>query len=472
MSRRTRRALVAVVAALSLAVAVAPASAGELDQQAAPIDITKPPEGFGGDSMWAQSFTAGMSGGLDQVDLGVHRDGGSGPLTVQIREMARVDQRQVFLVEPPVALEAGASEALAQTFTAGLSGQLPRVDLGVYRVGVAAGPLTVEIRDVSAGSLGSPGSTVLASATVPASEVSTSPVVEHEFLGVSFAEPVAVVAGTKYAIVAYAAGGSGYAWGAGGYSNGRPFFSPSSPPNEIWSSDPPPVSGFAFKTYVEQEGDAAARTPGPTVLASTTVPASEVPTSFGEFFSVPFASPASVVAGTRYAIVAYAAAGTSYGWALDGGFPRYTRGTKFFSFSSPEAAAIWDFAGDGLAFRTYVLQDYDFTGFFSPVNNPTDPDLNSVKAGASVPVKFSLGGDQGLDVVAEGYPKLDFSSCDPSDDADPVVTTTANNGLTYDAATDTYTYVWKTAKGWKGKCGTFTLKLDDGTEHTADFQFK
>jgi hypothetical protein len=36
----------------------------------------------------------------------------------------------------------------------------------------------------------------------------------------------------------------------------------------------------------------------------------------------------------------------------------------------------------------------------------------------------------------------------------------------------TDTYVWKTSKNWKGKCGTFTLKLDDGTEHTADFQFK
>ena len=38
--------------------------------------------------------------------------------------------------------------------------------------------------------------------------------------------------------------------------------------------------------------------------------------------------------------------------------------------------------------------------------------------------------------------------------------------------TATYTYVWKTSKNWKGKCGTFTLKLDDGSEHTAEFQFK
>jgi hypothetical protein len=44
--------------------------------------------------------------------------------------------------------------------------------------------------------------------------------------------------------------------------------------------------------------------------------------------------------------------------------------------------------------------------------------------------------------------------------------------LTYDALTDTYTYVWRTQKCWQRKCGMFTLKLDDGSEHTAEFLFK
>jgi Thrombospondin type 3 repeat len=120
-----------------------------------------------------------------------------------------------------------------------------------------------------------------------------------------------------------------------------------------------------------------------------------------------------------------------------------------------------------------ACETYDFTGFFSPVNNPTDPEpVNSVKAGASVPVKFSLGGDQGLDVLADDYPKLAFAPCDPRDEDDPVETTTANNGLTYNVLTHTYTYVWKTKKGWSGTCGTFTLKLDDNSVHTAEFLFK
>jgi DNA-binding beta-propeller fold protein YncE len=128
---------------------------------------------------------------------------------------------------------------------------------------------------------------------------------------------------------------------------------------------------------------------------------------------------------------------------------------------------------DGRLTDIAVRPTYDFTGFFSPVNNPTDPEpVNGVKAGSSVPVKFSLGGDQGLGVLAENYPNLVFAPCDPSEEADPLEeTSAANNGLTFDALTDTYTYVWKTDKGWKGKCATLTVKLDDGTEHTADFVF-
>ena len=130
-------------------------------------------------------------------------------------------------------------------------------------------------------------------------------------------------------------------------------------------------------------------------------------------------------------------------------------------------------SGDGEVTVTYTVPTpaYDFTGFFSPVDNPDT--VNQAKAGSSVPVKFSLGGDQGLDVIADGFPIFVPSACNLGDDVDAVGTTsTANNGLTYDAATDTYTYVWKTSKNWKGKCGTFTLMLDDDTVHTADFQFK
>ena len=61
-------------------------------------------------------------------------------------------------------------------------------------------------------------------------------------------------------------------------------------------------------------------------------------------------------------------------------------------------------AAGNRASRSHVYSVvYDFEGFFSPVDDP--PTFNAVKAGRAIPVKFSLGGDQGLDIFAEGYPR-------------------------------------------------------------------
>jgi hypothetical protein len=43
--------------------------------------------------------------------------------------------------------------------------------------------------------------------------------------------------------------------------------------------------------------------------------------------------------------------------------------------------------------------------------------------------------------------------------------------LSYDPATDTYTYVWKTNKIWAKTCRQLVLKLDDGTFYRANFNF-
>jgi hypothetical protein len=47
-----------------------------------------------------------------------------------------------------------------------------------------------------------------------------------------------------------------------------------------------------------------------------------------------------------------------------------------------------------------------------------------------------------------------------------------NSGLNYDAASNTYTYVWKSDKSMGGTCQLFTLLLIDGSDHIAYFQFK
>jgi hypothetical protein len=59
--------------------------------------------------------------------------------------------------------------------------------------------------------------------------------------------------------------------------------------------------------------------------------------------------------------------------------------------------------------------------------------------GQSVPIKFSLGGDQGLDVIAAG------------------------NGW--------YSHGWNTRKEWAGTCRALVTQVN-ATEHLAYFQFK
>ena len=113
---------------------------------------------------------------------------------------------------------------------------------------------------------------------------------------------------------------------------------------------------------------------------------------------------------------------------------------------------------------------YNFTGFFQPVDNL--PIVNSVKAGQAIPIKFSLDGDQGLNIFAAGSPKIEFVACGPTTvDAIETTVTAGNSSLSYDPTTDQYTYVWKTDKSWANKCGTLQIMFNDGTTQTALFKF-
>lgn len=114
---------------------------------------------------------------------------------------------------------------------------------------------------------------------------------------------------------------------------------------------------------------------------------------------------------------------------------------------------------------------YNFSGFFQPVENP--PTLNVVNAGRGVPVKFSLGGDQGLDIFAPGYPASASTVCGTTAENEIEETMTAgSSSLSYDAGADRYIYVWKTNPAWAATCRTLILKLKDGTYHRANFKFK
>jgi hypothetical protein len=122
--------------------------------------------------------------------------------------------------------------------------------------------------------------------------------------------------------------------------------------------------------------------------------------------------------------------------------------------------------------RQYSV-DYPFTGFFQPVDNL--PALNVAKAGSAIPVKFSLGGNQGLNIFYNStYPasqQIDCSSTAPLDTIETTVTA-GSSSLSYDSTTGQYTYTWKTNTAWSGTCRALVIRTKFGSFHTADFKFK
>jgi hypothetical protein len=119
---------------------------------------------------------------------------------------------------------------------------------------------------------------------------------------------------------------------------------------------------------------------------------------------------------------------------------------------------------------------YAFDGFYAPVNNRDAQGnfvFNKTNAGAAIPVKFSLGGDYGLDIFEAGYPKSEVIACNSQAEVDGIeeTVTAGNSSLSYAAGSDTYTYVWKTSKAWEDTCRQLVVKFDDGTTARANFRF-
>jgi len=129
----------------------------------------------------------------------------------------------------------------AQTFTAGISGELSRVNLQLNQT---TGVLTVEIRAVNG--FGHPAAAALATATLSSALTSVT-----EFESVVFSPAPTIAAGTDYAIVLSTSGQ--WAWAASNsdsYANGSAFLCDK---YDCWS-DIGAVVGFdfAFQTYVRQ----------------------------------------------------------------------------------------------------------------------------------------------------------------------------------------------------------------------------
>jgi hypothetical protein len=150
--------------------------------------------------------------------------------------------------------------------------------------------------------------------------------------------------------------------------------------------------------------------------------------------------------------------------------PTTTGGPTNFTVTCAGARDVAGNAGNtAVASYTVRASTFTFSGFLQPVDNR--PTVNSVKAGSSIPVKFSLGGDKGLAIFAAGYPKSQQTTCPTGGNVDGIEQTVnaGSSSLSYDAVSRTYNYVWKTDAAWKNTCRQLVIAFTDGTVARADF---
>jgi len=147
-------------------------------------------------------------------------------------------------------------------------------------------------------------------------------------------------------------------------------------------------------------------------------------------------------------------------------------GTAFTVGTTTVNVTATDASGNSAEGSFTVTVLYNFAGFFQPVDNL--PTINLATVGQSIPIKFSLSGNKGMNIFAQGYPASQTIPCTGGTSTDPIEET-ANAGsstLTYDSLSDRYQYVWKTEKSWRGTCRQLMVKLRDGSTHVARFQFR
>jgi predicted extracellular nuclease len=116
--------------------------------------------------------------------------------------------------------------------------------------------------------------------------------------------------------------------------------------------------------------------------------------------------------------------------------------------------------------------DYNFGGFLSPVASA--PSVNTNTGGSTIPIRFSLGGDQGTNILLAGFPASRPISCTTSAVTGGFTAATGpgSSKLTYARGADTYHYNWKTEKSWVGTCRELVLRFRDGTQYRALFDFR
>jgi S-formylglutathione hydrolase FrmB len=102
-----------------------------------------------------------------------------------------------------------------------------------------------------------------------------------------------------------------------------------------------------------------------------------------------------------------------------------------------------------------------FGGFHSPVENA--PVVNEVKAGRTIPVKFSLAGEGYLPLIDSQA--VDCDTLEPTGEEPSPLSSPGGSRLELDG--DEYQVNWKTDRAWEGTCRRLTVHIpsDDGVAY-------
>jgi hypothetical protein len=128
----------------------------------------------------------------------------------------------------------------------------------------------------------------------------------------------------------------------------------------------------------------------------------------------------------------------------------------------------------GVTTRGYTIRAWALDGFLKPVNMGSSV-VNTVKAGSTVPLKFTVlrGGVPMTSGIGAVFSAKKVA-CDGSAIADAVeeFSTTGQTSLRYDATAGQWIQNWATPTGGKGACYRVSLTTADGSSTAAAFQLK
>ena len=128
---------------------------------------------------------------------------------------------------------------------------------------------------------------------------------------------------------------------------------------------------------------------------------------------------------------------------------------------TPAVVVTDDGGTDGFATAetvTVALPRYGFSGFHPPLSST---EVNTGRAGRSVPFKWTLAGADGA--AENSLAAVTSYAFDAQG---------GSYALSYDSQDQQYVLIANTPREWAGTRRTFSLQLDDGSRHTAVFDFQ